>query len=188
MLSAVAHFWDRFIARLLKRGVKASAARWYVIRAERYLKAFPDKRLADHTAEDVPGYLQALGRQGTVEDWQFTQVVDALQILFQTAGVASADRVDWAFWRDSARGLTPNHPTIAREAGPMADGPVSGTRFKDKRNAPSFLDQVRCEHAAVLERLWRRSGGAIIPSARSRPMRAGSADSLRFVVTRIRRR
>lgn len=151
--SAIERFWDRFIARLLKQGVKATAARWYVIRAEHYLKAFPDKRLADHTAEDVAGYLQSLGRQGTIAEWQFVQVIDALQNLFQTAGVASADQVDWAFWRGSARTLTPNHPTIAREAGPMTDEPVSGARFKDKRNAPSFLDQVRREHPTVLERL-----------------------------------
>ena len=49
--------------------------------------------------------------------------------------------------------MSSNHPTIAREGGSPRDEPVSGERFKEKRNAPSALDAVRKDHAPLLERL-----------------------------------
>ncbi|WP_414718564.1 integron integrase [Thiocapsa sp.] len=63
-----------------------------------------------------------------------------------------------AYWRDSARTLAPDHPTIAREmparVGPSPDQePVSGARFNEKRNPPSALDEVRRSHPRLMERL-----------------------------------
>ena len=55
--------------------------RWYVLRAEHYLKEFPDKRLAAHNTEEVAGYLEVAGRIDGMSDWQFVQIVDARQIL-----------------------------------------------------------------------------------------------------------
>jgi len=127
--------------------------RWHVLRAEEYLKAFPDKRLVEHGAEDVTGYLEGMGRKDGIAEWQFVQIVDAIRNLHQTAGASVADEVDWAYWRDSARALARKHPTIAREAGSAQDGPASGARLKEKRNSPSALDAVRRDHAPLLERL-----------------------------------
>jgi hypothetical protein len=82
-------------------------------------------------------------------------MVDAVENLLRTARAPVAAEVDWAFWRDSARSLGRDHPTIAREAMPASGGeaPVSGSRFKDKRNARSALDAVRDAHGPVLERM-----------------------------------
>jgi len=65
---AVARFWDRFVERARKNGVKEPALRWHVRRAEAYLKAFPGKRLAEHTREDVVGYLEQAGRLDRIKD------------------------------------------------------------------------------------------------------------------------
>jgi integrase len=78
--------------------------------------------------------------------------------LLVTVRAPVAEEVDWGFWRDSARTLGSDHPTIAREAapvhtGPINDAPVSGARFKEKRNAPSALDGARDTHRALLERM-----------------------------------
>jgi hypothetical protein len=35
--------------------------------------------------------------------WQFSQAVDAIQMLFRTVGLGAMDQVDRGFWRDSAR-------------------------------------------------------------------------------------
>ena len=51
-------FWARFVDRARTNGVKEAALRWHVRRAEAYLKAFPGKRLSQHTREDVTGYLE----------------------------------------------------------------------------------------------------------------------------------
>ena len=110
---AINRFWDQFIERGKRKGIKEAAMRWYVLRAEQYLKAFPDKRLAAHSTEDVKGYLETSGRIDRLTDWQSVQIVDAIQNLLLTARAPAAVKVDWAYWRDSARTLSSNHPTIA---------------------------------------------------------------------------
>ncbi len=159
-INSIERFWDRFVDRARKNGVKESALRWHVHRAGAYLKAFPDRRLSQHSRQDVEQYLRQAGQLDRIADWQFVQVVDAIENLLVTAQAPVAAEVDWGFWRDSARSLTPDHPTIAREALPAQaaspnaeDAQVSGARFKAKRNAPSALDQVRETHRAVLERM-----------------------------------
>ena len=94
--------WDRFIERLREQGVKGPFARWQVIRAEQFIKA-SEKRLEELEPNDVNRYLEAVGRKGNLKDWQFRQVVDAIQNLLLTARVACAENVDWDYWRDSAR-------------------------------------------------------------------------------------
>lgn len=151
--SRTGYFWDRYIKNLLKQGVKESERRWYVFRAEQYIKSFSDKRLTNHSAEDTTRYLESLGRQGDLEDWQFLQAVRAIQNLLGMAKAPAHSEVDWAFWRDSARSLAENHPSIARESANFGDTPVSGKRFKVKSNPASFLDLIREKHAPLLERL-----------------------------------
>ena len=78
--SAEEQFWTKFIAKLSEKGIKNNEVlRWHVLRAEQYIKAFPGKRLAEHTVEDVNRYLQDAGRKGVINDWQFAHVVDAIQ-------------------------------------------------------------------------------------------------------------
>jgi hypothetical protein len=122
------------------------------------LKALSGKRLAEHAGTDVTGYLESVGRRDGIKERQFLQIVEAVRTLLVTADAKVVGEVDWAYWRDSARTLAPGHPTIAREvparAGASADqAPVSGARFKEKRNPPSALDEVRRSHPRLMERL-----------------------------------
>jgi hypothetical protein len=43
-------FRDNYISKTKTYRVKSVAARWYVLHAERYIKAHPDMRLAQHFA------------------------------------------------------------------------------------------------------------------------------------------
>ncbi len=155
---AVARFWDRYLEQLRNQGVKPAAERWYVRRAEQYIQAFPDKRLAAHTVDEVTAHLGVIGRKEGLPDWQFRQVVDAIQILFAIAGVDWFDQIDWGYWRDSARSLPPSHPTVAREASALvAISPPNPAE-------PAFLDTVRKQHPEVLSALIveiRRRGYSI---------------------------
>jgi hypothetical protein len=151
-------FWDQFVDRALKIGSRGSALPWMVRRAEAYLQAFPGKRLSQHTREDVHSYLEQVGRLDRIQGWQFVQIVDALEILLAIAKAPVAEEVDWGYWRASAQSLSPDHPTIVREESggqrPLSDPvPVSGARYKAKRNAVSELDAVRAAHGEILERL-----------------------------------
>ena len=79
---AVKRFWDRYIQYLLDKEINPTVARWYVIRAEQYIKALHGKPLVEHGPEDVVAFLQQQGRNLKIKDWQYRQIVDAIRKLF----------------------------------------------------------------------------------------------------------
>ena len=93
---------------------------WYRKHVEEYIRAHPGYRLADHLPHDIDEYLAAKGRLGSLQEWRFRQIVDALRLLFtELITTRWADAYDWAQWRAFARSLEPDHETLARAA---ADG------------------------------------------------------------------
>jgi integron integrase len=114
---SIERFWDKYIEKTKRYEVPPKSVRWYVKRAEEYIKAHSELRLAQHSASHVESYLQDLGRNCRVTDWQFKQAVDALRILFVgMVKLSWAERFQWDFWMDSASQLSTSHATIAREA------------------------------------------------------------------------
>lgn len=142
---AVRNFWDRYIKRLEKQGINLKTGRWYVIRAEQYLKAFPDLKLRAHSPDEVQSYFENVGRKSGLKDWQFEQIVDAIQKLFQLLEVDWLDRVDWEYWKRSAKSLSTNHPTIARET-PLKGHSVPAPTEGDAASA-------RTQHKEILLKL-----------------------------------
>jgi hypothetical protein len=67
----IARFWDIYLEKLNSYGDKPVVLRWHVQHAEHYIKAFPDRRLGTHTAQDIEQYLQGKGRNARLKDWQF---------------------------------------------------------------------------------------------------------------------
>jgi hypothetical protein len=67
-------FWDRYIQRLYESGVNSPFDRWMVVRAEHYLAAHPDRRLADQTPADVNTYLADLGRKSVLKLGSFARL------------------------------------------------------------------------------------------------------------------
>ena len=99
----VERFWNRYIQYLHKQGVKPPADRWYVVRAEEYIKASGGKRLAGQQPSDASEYLQQLGERNDLSNWQFRQAVDAIQkLLCEIVHVPWCKEVDWAYWKASA--------------------------------------------------------------------------------------
>lgn len=144
---AVRKFWDRYINQLANQGIKDQARRWYVIHVERYLKAFPTRRLATHGPNEVHTYLQATGRNPALQDWQVQQVVDAIQKLFAMLRVDWFAQVGWDYWKDATRTLQPTHPTVVREL-PLVEGMRS-----QEQSAGVRVDDVWSEHSEVLAKL-----------------------------------
>jgi integron integrase len=138
--------WQRLLETLHAQGIKSPADRWYIIRAEQFEKSLRHKRIEACTAEDVTGYLTGLGAQGRLEGWQFSQIVDSLETLLElTLDLPWAHSFDWAFWRDSAKRLSANHPSIARS-------PSSTVPY---RNPPTR--EIRELLASVTAELRRRN-------------------------------
>ena len=155
---AIDRFWDKYIEYIADQGVKQSITRWYVIRAEQYIKAFPNKRLADHKPRDVNDYLKEQGRLDRIEDWQFRQMVDAIQNLFAMLNTSWFPEVDWKYWAASADSLSEPHSTIARQV------PAEETIDKLANLKNSGLTEVRRLHRDLLKQLLieiRRRGYSI---------------------------
>ncbi|MDJ0808207.1 MAG: integron integrase [Gammaproteobacteria bacterium] len=123
---AVAKFWDNYQSLLEKRKIPAKAMKWYRLRAEQFIQAHRGKRLVTHSAADVTDWFEVIGRQAEFTDWQFSQVVDALRILFcDMLNAVWCKEVDWNYWLSGSRQLMPEHPTLARE--PQADRPCAAS-------------------------------------------------------------
>ena len=166
----VERFWDRYLELLLKQGVKESAQRWYVLRAEHYIKTFPDKKLARHTAQDITGYLEKMGRCGDLLDWQFRQAVDAIRNLFLIITNRWEKEIDWQYWQDSAQTLPPDHRTIAREKPPGRRAALKTWIYSPRGNVMTIYTP----------RSLPRHAGVIIPSALNKLMPPGLCSLPRF--------
>ena len=95
---AIKRFGDQYIQYLADANVKQTVARWYVIRTEQYIKAFPEKPLIEDTPAEVNSFLEKEGRNTRIKDWQFRQIVDAIRKLFAMLEVPWLDGVDWQHW------------------------------------------------------------------------------------------
>ncbi|MFC1588918.1 integron integrase [Pseudomonadota bacterium] len=114
---AASRFWDNYINTLVKQEVKESVRRWYVKRVEQYIRHYSDERLRTHSAKHVVAFFTEVGREGKLSDWQFRQTVDAIRILF--CRLLQSDwckTVDWEYWLEASKRLTPAHATLARES------------------------------------------------------------------------
>jgi len=110
-------FWRRFHQKTIAYHVPPVARPWYRRHAERYISAHSGLRLASHTSEMLSTYLDDLGRQGELRDWQFRQSVEALKILFfEMVKVHWARDFAWSDWMERARSLPPSHRTIMRDS------------------------------------------------------------------------
>lgn len=113
---SVTRFWDNFIEKLRAYQVKPDVARWYVRHAELYIKAYPERRLAIHSPQNVEQYLKDKGRNIHLKSWQFQQLVTALKVLFvDVVKTPWAATFPWQFLIDSSQELSPTHPTVARD-------------------------------------------------------------------------
>jgi integron integrase len=114
-----ARFWDNYILKTIRYGVKPTAARWYVKRVEAYIKHYANLRLRQHTPAEVDKYLNMVGRKSGMLDWQFTQIIDALRILFvDLLNLDWARQYDWDGWSGSAMALPDDHASMARDVSP----------------------------------------------------------------------
>ncbi|HEX5420195.1 MAG TPA: integron integrase [Gammaproteobacteria bacterium] len=150
--------WTLYYAALGERGVVDRRARWFARLTEKFFRAVPRENPRRYTSDDVARYLRDTGKQAAIEDWQYRQLVEALEILFvQALRLDWAGAFDWGFWRDSAKRLHPSHPTIAR-------GTPSARLEPESEPAPRSLAQVADDHEAVVNALVkeiRRRGYSI---------------------------
>ncbi|MCP4295108.1 MAG: integron integrase [Proteobacteria bacterium] len=143
-------FWDHYIGVLLTKGVSRKATRWYVFHAEQYIKSYPEVRLARHTSKNVETYFSELGRKGNTPPWQFTQVIQAIQILVtEMVEFDWTEVFDWEYWFSSVKELEADHPTVARsysQSGKTDTSPYPvQNKDSSKKQESELLERVRNE-------------------------------------------
>jgi integron integrase len=109
----VQRFWHKYLSILEKASVPPRCRPYYRKAVEDYISANAGHRLATHTGSHVENYLLAKGRLPYLQEWQFRQIVDALQLLFQAyLGRDWAQRFDWQKWQGFSATLGPDHVTL----------------------------------------------------------------------------
>lgn len=116
-------FWDNYSLFLLKQNVSKKYITWYVLRTKQYISVYPEQNVRTHQPEQIEAYLNKVGREHRLKNWQFTQIVDALRILFSLAlKLEWAKKFDWVYWQQSAKALETDHATVARDYSQDLDG------------------------------------------------------------------
>ncbi len=113
---SISRFWDNYIAKTATYNVKSEAAKWYVRSVEQYIKAYPNIRLAMHKPQHLKDFLTRKSRNPNIKDWQYIQLVEALQILF--VEMVKPDWVEtfpWDEWLGVARTLASSPAVQAKE-------------------------------------------------------------------------
>jgi len=65
---------------------------------------YPDLGVRDHQPKQVEDYLNKIGREHQLKDWQFVQIVDALlRCSVQPLKVSWVDKIDWDYWKTLAK-------------------------------------------------------------------------------------
>ncbi|HSP00736.1 MAG TPA: hypothetical protein VLN90_04655, partial [Thioalkalivibrio sp.] len=57
--------WDRYRNMILFHGVQRASVRWYVMRVEQFIRAFPGRRRAELESDDISGYPSRMGEKPT---------------------------------------------------------------------------------------------------------------------------
>jgi integron integrase len=80
-----------------------------------FINRYPGTRLQEQSTENLQVWLEGLGRNGQLTDWQYRQKVDALRLLFSHMLRAKwALEFDWDHWTMAEQPFEQDHPTVAR--------------------------------------------------------------------------
>ena len=114
---AIDRFWHNYLSILDNFSIPKRSRAWYRKHAQMYIETHLSVRLKAHTPQILDDYLHAKGRNGSLQEWQFRQIADALRLLFcELVRPEWAAHYDWYQWRAFARELEPDHPTLLRDA------------------------------------------------------------------------
>ena len=110
-------FWAKYAELVRNNGLIGHDAEWTVRHAQAFVYGLEGRKLAEVDSVYVSEYLDDLGRNSAVEDWQVSQVIVALRILLvERVHLAWADQYDWDGRLMACSDLGEAHPTLAREA------------------------------------------------------------------------
>lgn len=132
---------------------------WYRRHIEGFIADHPHIRLRAQKPETITLWLEGLGRNIHISDWQFRQKVHALKLLFfHLLKLPWGKDFDWERWSAGIKALEKNHPTVARTY-EMIEKAVEEPRNRLGRSFPEvhskFLVAMRLpDYSANTERCY----------------------------------
>ena len=142
-----------YLKRLEAEGVSPKRRPYYLARAGQFVAAANGRDPAALDESEIGDLLGTLERRGNLRDWQFAQLVDAVRLyLSQGPEGSAAGRVDWSWWKSSARTLAPDHATTARQSRPeellrqrirRGTGPLAEVRRRHEDLIVRFVTEIR---------------------------------------------
>ena len=138
---------------LAARGIADDQRPYYLLRLRQFFKALDSQPGAEPSADEITAALVSLGRMRHLDDWQFTQCVDAVRLyVIGFRRLRVGNQVDWVYWRQSARSLEADHTTIAKQSRPeelghlrvrRGSGPLAGVRRAHRELLVRFVTEIR---------------------------------------------
>lgn len=166
----VSRFYDNYLKFLDKASIPQNQRRWYVKHIEGFIEAQRGRGIWTLSAAEFNQYLEMLGRQERLTDWQFRQKIHAIRILYcRLLGSSLCREVDWQYRLDASRQLDGGHPTNARQLTPEELSHLKA------RSGSGPVNRVRSNHRDLLVRFTTKSFPAVSPTAPNRVTSSGSA-------------
>ncbi|MCW8964413.1 MAG: integron integrase [Gammaproteobacteria bacterium] len=109
------NFWKKYTQRLAANRVSPNAHKWYRKHAQDFISAHQDTFPHRITPTAISNYLEIIGRNARLPEWQFRQLVHAIEILASNfPKIPLVESVDWNHWKFNAKQLDRHHVTLAR--------------------------------------------------------------------------
>ena len=134
-------------------GIPSKQHFYYCVRANQFIKAGGNRDPGGLQVDEIGEILGILGRDEKLADWQFAQLVDAVRILLTKCLASSASvKVDWSYWKASARSVSGDHTTTARDLSPdelaylkisKGTGVLADTRKQHRKLIVRLVTEIR---------------------------------------------
>lgn len=96
--------WHRYFNLLQAKQIPAEQQKYYVKHVQKFIKAFPQRKLSSITTEEISSYFLTLAAGDEISNqsqWLFQQSVDALRLLLvELYQLPAACAVNWHYLAD----------------------------------------------------------------------------------------
>ena len=144
---------EQYVNCLTFEAVPSKQRPFYVTRVNQFIRATGGRDPGSLDEREIGDILASFGRRERLLDWQFAQLVDAVRVyLVGYLKLRAAGRVDWSYWKGSARTLEPDHASTARESRPeelvrrkvrQGTGPLAEIRQQHEDLIVRFVTEIR---------------------------------------------
>ena len=139
---------EMYVKCLALEGIPEKQHSYYIMRASQFCHVVAGRELYSLQVPDINEAMETLGRDDKLADWQFSQLIDAVRILMTRCVSSKAStKVDWEYWKGSARSVSGDHASTARE-----HTPDELIYMKIKRGTGTYAD-IRNRHRDLIVRL-----------------------------------